>query len=184
MRMPPRRAAAAAMLLLLSGAGIVVADRQRDATRVNTRGDTPAGPGRDYPVQPVPFTAVTLDDAFWAPRIETNRTASIPTALQQCELTGRVGNFRRAAQVLRGEPLADTTAPGYPFDDSDLFKVIEGASYALSVHPDPKLDGYVDQLIATIAAAQERDGYLYTTRTINPAAAPPLGRDGPLGTRA
>ncbi len=169
MRMPARPAASAAVLLLLSGAGVVVAGRQRDATRVNTRGDTPASPVRDYPVQPVPFTAVTLDDAFWAPRIETNRTASIPTALQQCELTGRVGNFRRAAQVLRGEPLADATAPGYPFDDSDLFKVIEGASYALSVHPDPKLDGYVDQLIATIAAAQEPDGYLYTTRTINPA---------------
>ena len=133
----------------------------------------PAAPARDYPVQPVPFTAVTLDDEFWAPRIETNRTASIPTALQQCELTGRVGNFRRAAQVLRGEPLADTKAPGYPFDDSDLYKVIEGASYALSVHPDAKLDAYVDQLIATIAAAQEPDGYLYTTRTINPAAPHP-----------
>ena len=116
---------------------------------------------------------MTLDDAFWAPRIETNRTASIPTALQQCELTGRVGNFRRAAQMLKGEPLADTKAPGYPFDDSDLYKVIEGASYALSVHPDAKLDAYVDQLIATIAAAQEPDGYLYTTRTINPAAPHP-----------
>lgn len=124
---------------------------------------------RDYPVRPVPFTAVALADAFWSPRIETNRTASIPTALQQCELTGRVTNFRRAAQVLRGEPLADTSAPGYPFDDSDLFKVIEGASYALSVHPDEALDAQVDRLIATIAAAQEPDGYLYTTRTINPA---------------
>lgn len=141
---------------------------------------TPAEPARqpttgapDYPVQPVPFTAVTLDDAFWAPRIETNRTASIPTALQQCELTGRVGNFRRAAQVLRGEPLTDTRPPGYPFDDSDLYKVIEGASYALSVHPDVKLDAYVDQLIATIASAQEADGYLYTTRTINPSAPHP-----------
>ncbi|BCS34809.2 hypothetical protein TBR22_A40350 [Luteitalea sp. TBR-22] len=132
-----------------------------------------APPPRDYPVQPVPFTAVTLDDEFWAPRIERNRTASIPTALQQCEITGRVENFRRAARVLRGEPLENTKPPGYPFDDSDLYKVIEGASYALSVTPDPKLDAYVDELIATIAAAQERDGYLYTTRTINPAAPHP-----------
>jgi DUF1680 family protein len=132
-----------------------------------------APPPRDYPVQPVPFTAVTLDDAFWAPRIERNRTASIPTALQQCEITGRVENFRRAARVLRGEPLENTKPPGYPFDDSDLYKVIEGASYALSVTPDAALEAKVDALIATIAAAQERDGYLYTTRTINPAAPHP-----------
>ena len=121
----------------------------------------------DYPVQPVPFTAVHLDDVFWAPRIETNRKVTIPAAFQQCELTGRVNNFERAAQALRGEP-HDTTAPGYPFDDTDLYKVIEGASYVLSVQPDPKLDAYVDEMIAKIAAAQEPDGYIYTTRTIDP----------------
>src|SRR5512144_1114778 len=125
---------------------------------------------RDYPVTPVPFTSVHLTDGFWAPKIETNRTATIPAAFDQCEITGRVDNFIRAATALRGEPLANTKPPGYPFDDSDLYKVIEGASYALAVHPDPKLDAYVDSLIAKIAAAQEKDGYLYTTRTINPAA--------------
>jgi hypothetical protein len=128
---------------------------------------------KDYPVQPVPFTSVHLNDGFWAPKIETNRTATIPAAFEQCELTGRVDNFIRAATVLRGEPLANTKAPGYPFDDTDLYKVIEGASYALAVHPDPKLDAYVDGLIGKIAAAQEKDGYLYTTRTINPAAPHP-----------
>ena len=76
--------------------------------------------------------------------------------------------FIRAATALRGEPLANKKAPGYPFDDTDLYKVIEGASYALAVHPDPTLDAYVDSLIAKIAAAQEPDGYLYTTRTIDP----------------
>jgi DUF1680 family protein len=125
-------------------------------------------PPRDYPVQPVPFTSVHLDDVFWAPRIETNRTETIPFAFKQCELTGRVGNFIRAAKALRGEPLGDRSAPGYPFDDTDLYKIIEGASYTLSVRPDPQLDAYVDSLIAKIAAAQEPDGYLYTTRTINP----------------
>ncbi len=123
----------------------------------------------DYPVQPVPFTSVHLTDVFWAPRIEINRTASIPAAFEQCELTGRVNHFVRAAKVLKGEKLEDTRSPGYPFDDTDLYKVIEGASYALSVTPDPKLDAYVDSLIEKIAAAQEPDGYLYTTRTINPA---------------
>jgi DUF1680 family protein len=124
-------------------------------------------PPHDYAVQPVPFTAVHLDDVFWAPRIETNRKVTIPAAFEQCELSGRMNNFDRAAQALRGEP-HDMKAPPYPFDDSDLYKVIEGASYALSVTPDPKLDAYVDKLIAEIAAAQEPDGYLYTTRTINP----------------
>jgi DUF1680 family protein len=121
----------------------------------------------DYPVQPVPFTAVKLNDVFWAPRIETNRKVTIPAAFQKCEETGRVNNFERAAQALRGEP-HDMKAPGYPFDDTDLYKVIEGASYVLSVQLDPKLEAYVDSMIAKIAAAQEPDGYIYTTRTINP----------------
>jgi len=130
----------------------------------------PQGPPKtagDYPVQPVPFTAVHLDDVFWAPRIETNRKVTIPAAFQKCEESGRVNNFERAAQALRGEP-HDTKAPPYPFDDTDLYKVIEGAAYVLSVQPDPKLDAYVDGMIAKIAAAQEPDGYLYTTRTIDP----------------
>jgi uncharacterized protein len=124
----------------------------------------------DYPFQPVSFTSVHLDDVFWAPRIETNRKVTIPVAFQQCERTNRVYHFERAAKALRGEPLEDTRPPGYPFDDTDLYKVIEGAAYTLSVVPDPKLDSYVDGLIAKIAAAQEPDGYLYTTRTINPKA--------------
>jgi DUF1680 family protein len=121
----------------------------------------------DYPVQPVPFTSVHLDDVFWAPRIETNRKVTIPAAFQQCQLSGRMNNFERAAQALRGEA-HDMKAPPYPFDDTDLYKVIEGAAYVLSVQPDPKLDAYVDGLIAKIAAAQEPDGYIYTTRTIDP----------------
>jgi uncharacterized protein len=127
----------------------------------------PARRGHDYPVQPVPFTAVHLTDVFWAPRIETNRKVTIPAAFQKCDESGRMNNFDRAAMALRGEP-HDKKAPPYPFDDSDLYKVIEGAAYVLSVQPDPKLDAYVDGLIARIAAAQEPDGYIYTTRTIDP----------------
>ena len=122
----------------------------------------------DYPIKPVAFTAVHLTDDFWAPRIEINRTSSIPSAFEQCELTGRVNLFERAAAVLRGDANVDKRPPGYPFDETDLYKVIEGASYSLSVTPDPKLDAYVDGLIAKIAAAQEPDGYIYTTRTIDP----------------
>ena len=78
---------------------------------------------QDYPFQPVPFTKVKLNDVFWAPRIETNRKVTIPAAFQKCEESGRVNNFERAAQALRGEE-HDKKAPPYPFDDTDLYKVI------------------------------------------------------------
>jgi uncharacterized protein len=130
---------------------------------------SPAQQQRDYPVKPVPFTAVHFNDVFWAPRIEVNRTVTIPFAFEKCEETGRVNNFLQAATVLRGETLKEKKLPGYPFDDTDIYKVIEGASYTLSVHPDPKLEAYIDSLIEKIAAAQEKDGYLYPARTIDPA---------------
>jgi uncharacterized protein len=150
---------------LLAGVAVRTQPRSTAAAAVS--------PAHDYPVQPIPFTAVHLNDVFWAPRIETNRQVTIPFAFEQCELSGRVDNFVRAATALRGEALSNRKAPGYPFDDTDPYKVIEGASYALSVHPDPKLDAYVDALIAKIAAAQEPDGYLYTTRTIDPKSPHP-----------
>jgi DUF1680 family protein len=125
-------------------------------------------PQADYPIRPVRFTDVHVTDEFWAPRIELNRSVSIPTAFDQCERTGRLENFVRAAQVLQGLDLKDRHAPPFPFDDTDPYKVLEGASYALTVRPDPKLDAYLDSVITKIAAAQEPDGYLYTTRTIDP----------------
>ncbi len=127
-----------------------------------------AVPQRDYEVKPVPFTAVHADDVFWAPRMETNRAVTIPYAFEQCEKNGRMNNFVRAGKALRGEELKDRSNPPFPFDDTDPYKILEGASYALMLKPDPKLDAYLDEIIAKIAQAQESDGYLYTTRTINP----------------
>lgn len=118
---------------------------------------------KDYPHKPVPFTDVHITDEFWLPRMETNQKVTIPYAFQQCEETGRVDNFVIASGLKEG-----TFCSVYPFDDSDVFKIIEGASYSLHLKPDPKLDKYLDDLIAKIAAAQEEDGYLYTARTINP----------------
>ncbi|HEV2330386.1 MAG TPA: glycoside hydrolase family 127 protein [Verrucomicrobiae bacterium] len=123
---------------------------------------------RDYPFKPVPFTAVHLDDTFWAPRLETNRVTTIPYAFGKCEESGRMNNFTRAAAVLRGEEITDRKPPGFPFDDTDVYKVSEGASYALAVQQDPAMQAYLDKLIALIASAQEPDGYLYTARTIDP----------------
>ncbi|PKK38167.1 six-hairpin glycosidase [Siphonobacter sp. SORGH_AS_0500] len=115
---------------------------------------------QDYPIQPVPFTDVKISSAFWQPRIETNRTRTIPFAFEKCEETGRIDNFAIAGKLKKGE------FRGQRFDDSDVFKVIEGASYSLASHPDPKLEAYLDTVITKIAAAQEPDGYLYTIRTI------------------
>jgi uncharacterized protein len=123
---------------------------------------------RDYPVKPVPFTAVHLDDSFWTPRLETNRVTTIPYAFGKCEESGRMDNFERAAKALRGESFDNHKPPGFPFDDTDPYKVLEGASYALAVQPDPKMAAYLDKLISLIASAQEPDGYLYTARTIDP----------------
>ena len=117
---------------------------------------------QDYPIQPVPFTSVKLTDRFWVSRIETNRTATIPASFARCESTGRVKNFEMAAEH---QGKFCTT---YPFDDTDIYKTIEGASYSLAVHPDPKLAAYVDSLITIVSKAQEPDGYLYTARTIDP----------------
>jgi DUF1680 family protein len=117
---------------------------------------------QDYPIRPVPFTSVRVDDAFWTPRMETNRMTTVWYDFKKCEETGRIDNFAKAGKLMLGE------FRGTPFDDSDVFKVIEGASYTLSLHPDAKLDLYLDDLIVKIAAAQEPDGYLYTARTIDP----------------
>jgi DUF1680 family protein len=112
------------------------------------------------PLKAVPFTDVKFRDAFWAPRIETNRAVTIPHDFAMCEKTGRIANFARAAGREKGD------FQGIFFDDSDVYKVIEGAAYSLATHPDPKLDAYLDNLIDTIAAAQRPDGYLYTFYTI------------------
>ena len=115
----------------------------------------------DYPYQPVTFTSVHFSDNFWLPRLETNRKVTIPFALDQCEETGRIKNFEIAGGAAEGEFCSI-----YPFDDSDVYKIIEGASYALNIQRDPELEGFLDELIEKIAAAQEEDGYLYTARTI------------------
>jgi len=117
---------------------------------------------RDYPIQPVPFTSVKLADQFWSSKIETNRTATIPASFARCESTGRVKNFVMAAEH-KGK-----FCTVYPFDDTDIYKTIEGASYSLAVHPDAKLSAYIDSLITIVGKAQEPDGYLYTARSIDP----------------
>ncbi len=121
---------------------------------------------RDYPVKPVAFTDVKFTDDFWLPRLDTNRIITIPYDFRKCEETNRIDNFAIAGGLQKGSFV------GIRYNDSDVFKVIEGASYSLNIYPDPELEKYLDDLIAKIAAAQEDDGYLFTCRTINPDSLP------------
>jgi len=120
------------------------------------------GQQRDYPIKGVDFTKVKLTDNFWLPRIKTNHTITIPASFERCDKTGRIKNFEMAAAR------SGKFCTIYPFDDTDIYKTIEGASFSLSLFPDPALRKYIDSLIAIIGKAQEPDGYLYTARTINP----------------
>ena len=124
----------------------------------------PAGgnpPNSDYPIAPIPPTEMEVGEGFWRERMETNRKVTIPYDFRKCEETGRIANFAVAAGQAEGKH------QGFWFNDSDVFKVIEGAAYSLALHPDPVLEKYLDELIAKIAAAQQDDGYLYTIRTIH-----------------
>ncbi|HVS15872.1 MAG TPA: beta-L-arabinofuranosidase domain-containing protein [Thermoanaerobaculia bacterium] len=120
----------------------------------------------------VPFTAVTVDDSFWAPRIARNREVTIPHLFAQNRVTGRVANFERAAGLAEGR------YEGRRFNDTDVYKAIEAASHALARAPDPALEREVDALIVRIAAAQTEDGYLFPASTIDPEnPAPGVGRE-------
>ena len=116
-----------------------------------------------YPIDPVPFTSVKVSDAFWGQRLQASRDVTIPLAFSKCEETGRYENFVKAAN-----PSDEYEVGGLAFDDTDVYKTIEGASYLLQTYPDKKLMKYIDSVLVIVAAAQEPDGYLYTSRTMNP----------------
>lgn len=116
-----------------------------------------------YPIDPVPFTSVKVTDDFWGQRLKASREVTIPLAFSKCEETGRYTNFINAAH-----PSDTIKVGGLAFDDTDVYKTIEGASYLLQTYPDKRLENYIDSVLVIVAAAQEPDGYLYTSRTMNP----------------
>jgi len=116
-----------------------------------------------YPIDPVPFTSVKVTDNFWGQRLQASREVTIPLAFSKCEETGRYENFVKAAH-----PSDTYKVEGFSFDDTDVYKTIEGASYSLQTYPDKKLQKYIDSVLVIVAEAQEPDGYLYTARTVNP----------------
>ncbi len=130
-----------------------------------------------YPYTQVPFTAVKLaPESFWGQRIKAAREVTIPLAFSKCESEGRYKNFQMAAYTLQHPGHAGLQTDewdvskfmGFSFDDTDVYKTIEGASYVLQTYPDKQLEAYIDSILDIVAAAQEPDGYLYTARTINP----------------
>ena len=145
---------------------VMTMQAKKEATRTN-----------GYPITQVPFTAVKVTpNTFWGDRIRAAREVTIPLAFQKCEETHRYENFKMAAYTLQHPGHEGLSTPkwdvakfmGFSFDDTDVYKTIEGASYVLQTYPDAKLKQYIDSVLDIVAAAQESDGYLYTARTINP----------------
>lgn len=127
----------------------------------------------DYPVKPVPFTDVSFTSGLWHDRQETNNRVTLPFALARLKTSKRLKNFDLAADTMKHRAEGDARfqhkpPTQYPFDDSDVYKVVEGAAFCLSVSPDPELVKKLEAIIARVAAAQEPDGYLYTWRTMHP----------------
>jgi len=117
-----------------------------------------------YPYEGVAFTSVKIaPNSFWGERIRAARDVTIPLAFSKCESEGRYDNFRKAVH-----PDDSNECTAFPFDDTDVYKTIEGASYVLQTFPDKALEHYIDSVLDIVAAAQEPDGYLYTPRTMNP----------------
>ncbi len=135
------------------------------ATLLTSAGNTPAGktPAGGYPITPVQFTSVKVSEGFWGQRLKASRDVTIPLAFSKCEETGRYENFVKAAN-----PSDEYNVGGFSFDDTDVYKTIEGASYVLQTYPDKKLESYIDSVLVIVAGGQEPDGYLYTARTMNP----------------
>ena len=116
--------------------------------------------GKETSISPVDFSDVIIEDSFWSPRLDLHKTATIPVCIDQIEKeTGRMRNFEKAA-ANEGEH------EGFFFDDSDVYKALEGLAYSLIQHPDPELEAKCDEWIAKIAGAQQEDGYINTFFTL------------------
>ena len=122
-----------------------------------------------YPIQPVPFTGVKVqENSFWGQKLKAAREVTIPLAFSKCESEGRYANFQKACEQMHSAENLGFEVGGFSFDDTDVYKTIEGASYVLQTYPDDGLKEYMDSVLAIVASAQEPDGYLYTARTMNP----------------
>jgi len=99
---------------------------------------------------------VRIDDPFWNNRLHRNRTVTLRHQYQMLHQTGRIDNFRKAAGRIEG------SFQGMFINDSDVYKWIEAACYAVIGHDDQELSRRIEELVSVVADAQEPDGYLNT----------------------
>lgn len=150
--------------ILIAFLGLISCKETKNDTVQSTKTSTlKAG----YEIEPVNIQNVKLTDSFWLPIIKRVQEVTIAYAIQKCNEEGRFENFLIAGKQKTGEVRGQM-----PFDDTDVYKIIEGASNTLISAPNPKLDRVLDSLIAIVKIGQEKDGYLTTWRTINPAKPP------------
>jgi DUF1680 family protein len=116
----------------------------------------------DYPIRQVKLNSVELTDSFWLPKIRMIQEKTIRYAFDKCASEGRLENFATAARVIGGGE--GKTCGVMPFDDTDVYKTIEGAAYSLISAPDAALDNYLDSVITVIAGGQEPDEQLSSKR--------------------
>ena len=116
-------------------------------------------------IERVDFTSLRLTDSFWAPMIRTSARATIPVCLQRCSETGRISNFEKAAKTRTG------AFEGIYYNDSDVYKVLEGIAYHLHHDRAPDLEARADAIIDSIAASQWSDGYLNSYYTLTDPSA-------------
>ena len=119
--------------------------------------DEPMPQKVNEPLAPVSFEKVTLQDSFWLPRLKTQKETLVPFSLDKTEPA--VENLRRTGEYLKTGKGKLLPLPRYVA--SDLFKVMEGAAYLLTLEKDPELEKRMDEIIDIIADAQCEDGYLY-----------------------
>ena len=111
-------------------------------------------------IEQVDFSHVKIQDSFWSPRLEKHITSTLPVCIDQIEnRTGRMKNFENAAK-------GSGKHSGIFFDDSDVYKALEGIAYSLINHPDATLEAKADEWIDKFAAAQRPDGYINTYYTL------------------
>jgi DUF1680 family protein len=124
-------------------------------------------PAKRYPISSIDIKSVMLTDSFWLPKTRLIQDTTIKYAFEKCAEEGRMDNFLIAGKKMNGKVRGKM-----PFDDTDLYKIIEGASYSLISMPNPKLDAYLDSIISIISVGQEPDGYLTTWFTIDRTSPP------------
>ena len=111
-------------------------------------------------IEQIAFSHVKINDNFWSPRLSKHVSATLPVCIDQIEnQTGRIRNFENAAK-------GEGEHSGIFFDDSDVYKALEGMAYSLINNPDPELEKKADEWIDKFAAAQQPDGYINTFYTL------------------